>query len=143
MSEFLELVGSILTPALAEVGLLVTDTRAGDSFGDAYAVFDGQDFRVRVIRDRGQVFVDIASATEATNWFNLPIVAAVLGFEASNEAPGIDDETKLSWIATLVRSQAKNLEAAFTPAHYKRTKQRLEEAEERSKVMRFGIGKDH
>jgi hypothetical protein len=138
MSEFLDQVRSILVPSFEQLGLQLCDTRVGDSFGDAYAVFHGPQFRVRVLRDRGQVFVDFGSPADATNWFNMPIVARILGFSAGNEADGPDDRAKLGWVAALVRNQVSKLEAAFSPEHYSRSKALLERMEHSSVEARFG-----
>ena len=57
---------------------LADDTRR-DSFGDAIVDFESATLRVRVLRDRGQVFVDVSPADGPPAWFDLPLLVKYLG----------------------------------------------------------------
>lgn len=75
MSDFLPAVvhafQSLLDKGLLKVECSVYDREA---FGNAAVVLSGRNLRIRMIRDRGQVFAEAASSSFPTDWFPLQMV---------------------------------------------------------------------
>jgi hypothetical protein len=54
------------------------ETKVSSSFGDALEVFESEDFRLRFVSDRGQLFVEAGSKTGQNWWFDLNLLRAVI-----------------------------------------------------------------
>ena len=80
VSDFLQIVteafGSLLTQGLLSVESSGYDARA---FGNSVVILGSQNFRVRVIQDRGEVFAETESRSHPDNWFPLQRVIRALG----------------------------------------------------------------
>ncbi|HEV8359467.1 MAG TPA: hypothetical protein VGR28_03325 [Candidatus Thermoplasmatota archaeon] len=63
---------------ILEAGFRITEARDEASFGDSYAVLEGHGVRVRVVRDRGQCWAEIASSAAPEAWTPFDDVCAVL-----------------------------------------------------------------
>jgi hypothetical protein len=48
------------------------------SFGNSYVVLNSRHFRLRLIRDRGQVMGEVASLSEPENWWSLILVSEII-----------------------------------------------------------------
>jgi len=48
------------------------------SFGNSYVVLNSCHFRLRLIRDRGEVFGEVASLSEPENWWCLILVSEII-----------------------------------------------------------------
>jgi hypothetical protein len=63
----------------ADLGLRLVDARYDDEvFGNAYVTLEGNDLRVRVVKDRGLVSVEV-SPTADTRWWPLDMVSELIG----------------------------------------------------------------
>lgn len=93
-----------------------------DMFGNALMVLERAPLRIRVVNDRGDVYVDAASSTEPQNWFD---VVAVLG-EAS-PATSSDLISRLKEHAAFVESHLSRLADALGPNLIETKKRLLEQ----------------
>jgi hypothetical protein len=60
---------------LEEFGFLITeDRRLTESFGNSYVTLQSSTLWVRFVRDRGQVWAEVAAAAAPTNWYPLRFV---------------------------------------------------------------------
>lgn len=80
MADFIELVSKAFRPML-DSGLLSEIEAVQDDavFGNASVVLGGNAFRLRFIRDRNDMWVDVASEIAPNQWFPIERVLAVLG----------------------------------------------------------------
>lgn len=71
-----------------------TDSGAAQSFGgDAYVVISSDRLRMRFVRDRGQIFLDLqeVGAGEKGEWFSLDLVRRLLTDQRQDSAVMNDD----------------------------------------------------
>jgi len=80
MSDFLPAVVQAFQ-SLLDKGLLKVETSVYDreAFGNGAVVLSGRNLRIRMIRDRGQVFAEAASCSLARDWFPLQMVLRAVG----------------------------------------------------------------
>ena len=62
---FLDRVNVELMPAIAPLGFAVVQSSVADSFDNASVELEGLAFRLRALRERGDVFVDIGAQRAA------------------------------------------------------------------------------
>src|ERR1044071_6765853 len=89
MENLLEATNSILLPALLPMAWRVVERRESHSFSDALVVLQFNELRLRVVRDKGIIFVDFGSAASPADWFDSAVVVEYLGLSASG---GFHDE---------------------------------------------------
>ena len=78
-NEFLEYVQRAFAKLAAERALrLHAAAYDAEAFGNAIVVLEGDDYSIRVVRDRSQVFVDLASPIDLENWHMLNRLLAVV-----------------------------------------------------------------
>jgi hypothetical protein len=63
----LDLVNTELLPRIAPLGFKVVETDVSESFDNAAVTLQGPAFRVRVVRERSIVFVDLGPNARARN----------------------------------------------------------------------------
>jgi hypothetical protein len=78
MSSFTGQVYSEFKTTLDDLSFqLIEDTYDEECFGNSVLVFRSKEFRLRFIRDRGQIFIDIGAASYS-KWYSLEEVLNVL-----------------------------------------------------------------
>lgn len=103
---------------LFDAGFRCVEERSEASFGDACVVFEGDGVRVRVVRDRGQSWADIASSRAPTAWMAFDDVCAAL-FGATPPVPLTLDAAmkqlreRLPAVAPRVRDEGPALQATL------------------------------
>jgi len=120
-SEFLEEVRSAFDPLLRRGDLTISsslyDARA---FGNALVDLAGQNFHVRVVRDRGEVFADVRSSA-STEWTSLERALRAVGVVDAPE-PGL---LSVAQVAKLMEEQISALESGFAPGSVAETEREL------------------
>lgn len=100
-------------------------------FGNTVVVLESESVLVRVVRDRGQVFVEIASVAEPGNWYPLDrVIEATAG--SGVEPPG-GTPMALEVASSLIEENYSRLTAALDPHCYFETKRELERLGELAK----------
>lgn len=69
---------SNLQDFLSKHGFTKLQSSSGNAFGDSEDVFKKGRLQIRVVRDRGQTFVDICKS-ESEGWFDLPLILGLIG----------------------------------------------------------------
>lgn len=121
---------------LSTNGLQVVEDRFDpDYFGDSFLVIANERIRVRLVRDKGQVFGDIGSCSEPDVWWQL---ADILPCMERGTTPPPRIELNLSCVMQVFAENYADLETAFSAQQYPATRGLLEHAlAERAK--RFGL----
>jgi negative regulator of replication initiation len=88
MSDLLQAVTAALN-ALITTGVLAVEASTYDAkaFGNAVVVLRGRTLRVRFLRDRSQVFVELACLGLPEEWHSLQRVLAAVGAPGPAEGP--------------------------------------------------------
>jgi len=124
VSDFLEDVTRAFGGLIAKGALALASHRHDAAmFGNAIVVLAGGDVRIRLVRDRGDVFADAASAQSAEDWAPLERVLEAVG------APDPPPEGAMTTMraAALVERHVAALAAGLAPARADTTRGRLAE----------------
>jgi hypothetical protein len=117
-----------------ELGLQITDNDFNPkSFGDSFVILESPALRVRFVRDRGQVSVEVASLADPRTWWHLEHVCEVISGQTAESG------FELSAAADLLRRNFKAL-TDYLGSKYNDTKQELErraEIRKRAFLKRF------
>lgn len=122
MSDFLKAVSDAFSAATMGGRLKVESSRYdAQAFGNAFVVLAGANLRVRVIRDRDDVFADAASCVEPEDWYPLQRVIRAVGVSP----PPPEGLLSPAETARLVECNFSALDAGLAPDAWNRTKAKL------------------
>lgn len=80
-----------LCPLLAEVacrnGWTIAKEDRSSSFGNALVELEGSDFYTQVVRDRGDVSINLAPIGKRKKWTNLETILTFIGEDVPSRAP--------------------------------------------------------
>ena len=138
MSEdFLHQVGSAFS-FLTKGGYVVSDRLVATSFDNALVDFSGHEMKVRVIRERSQVFIDFAAMVDPETWFDLDIVLRLLDADTESRRVVGSGEASVEALAAVLQQYLSSIEIAFETKNYPTTKQKLAALQEKRADERFG-----
>jgi hypothetical protein len=124
-SDFRRKVGSAFAKApFGREFRMLSGGYAAEDFGNAIVVLESEDYSIRFVRDRGQVFIDLASPSDPGNWHGLGRVLVALSGQPGEEiwSGAIDLDEGVSTI----EAQHHRLVEALGPSHYSRTLAEIE-----------------
>ena len=129
-SDFLVRVTSAFNNLLVR-GALKLESSLYDpkAFGNAAVTLVGKNFKIRLIRDRGDMIADAASAADPENWFPLERVLSAIGI---SPAP-LEGLLPPEQAAELVESYLNDLERDFDQSHIEQTRRALRQ------IKRFAL----
>jgi hypothetical protein len=96
-----------------------------EDFGNALVVLESDSYSIRLIRDRGQVFVELASPEEPGNWYGLGRVLAVLRGEPEEEETW-SGSVNLDDAAAVLEKYHAGLSGILESGRYARTRAELD-----------------
>jgi hypothetical protein len=99
------------------------------AFGDELLFFDSTSLRVRVVRDRDQVFVDIASQYRPDHWWDIDLVGEVLRLK-DGTSPVERRPSQVQRLGRILREEYGAIELAFGEEHFSETAEALDRAGE-------------
>lgn len=109
-----------------------------EHFGDALLVLGDPEIRLRLVRDRGQLFIDVAAPGTADEWWDLPLVLEFAGAPLPPELGGVLPSLAEA-LAVIERSYARVV-ALFSPERRLHTLQHLAALRRQRVDSRFGAG---
>jgi hypothetical protein len=116
--------------ALAHGGLaakLISERFDPAHFGDAEVVLAIHDLVLRLTRDRGQYFLDLASAQAPTRFFPLSDIEVAFGWRPAGHEADAANESLEQQLARL-QSRFSELTAAFSPSSFADTLKAVDSA---------------
>lgn len=102
------------------------DVGAADSFGDAHAELHGDLLKVRVVRDRGQLFGSIGPRG-SRDWFDLDLALCAVGAADTARQMIGGGQKSLAQLVQAVETHAQEFVAAFQQDNYAAFRQRVAE----------------
>lgn len=139
MSEdLLDLVNAELLPVIAPLGFAVVQSETSPSFDNANVVLQAPALRLRVVRERGQVFLDIGPHSEPGTWFDSAVVMDYLGLSSSAGFHDEDARGMLRGAGAFVTSMWRELTANFSSQQLAVTKKELRSLAEQRAAKLFG-----
>jgi hypothetical protein len=115
-----------------DAGYRLLDSEEGDSFDNAEVYFGSDRFRVRILRDRGQVFIDFAPPDGPPYWFDMPLLLRYLGYEALADTYVRSAQRSLEVLANLLRPHLHELGDLYAQDRQERTLRDLKALQESS-----------
>jgi hypothetical protein len=109
-----------------------------EHFGDALLVLANPEIRLRLVRDRGQLFVDVAAPGTADDWWDLPLVLELAGDPLPRDLGGVLPSPAEA-LAVIERHYAR-IVALFSPEQRPHTLPRLAALRRRRAESRLGAG---
>jgi hypothetical protein len=138
MSEtLLSLVESNLLPGVDSLGMSVLTHEESGSFDNALVVLQAGDIRIRIVRERSQVFVDFGSSGEPAVWFDSAVVMEYFGLSETAGWHDRDGIGVLRGLAEFLRVFQGELATRLSPANFPVTKQGLTSVREEQATRRF------
>jgi hypothetical protein len=137
--SLLALVHECLMPALAPPGFMVAHSDTGRSFDDAMVTLAARDLRVRIVRDRNQLFADFGPVAEPNSWFESAVILDYLGLSAEADFHDRDARAVLRDIGSFVNTFRPELAAMFSSARLAKTTDALTRLKKVRAEMRFGV----
>lgn len=103
---------------------LISPKTDDSAFGDSSIVLEGHGLRIRISRDRGQEFVEVASKHHPDEWFDLSLLLQAFGpREMCLELTDLEIE------APLLEGVLPKLEKALAEENWEATYRKLKELE--------------
>ena len=99
------------------------------NFGNAAAVFEIGNLRLRFIRDRGQDFVDLGSSISPGQYYLFDDVSLMMGWENLKEIVGADKPISVTRALRYVQNDLNKLDKAFSAEEIMSTNAKLKSAE--------------
>jgi hypothetical protein len=99
------------------------------AFGDELVIFDSTSLRARMVRDRGDVFIDVASQNQPDRWWDLDLVGQVLRLKDPAGAAETQP-ARVQRLGRILREEFGALERAFSEEHVSETADALDQAAE-------------
>ena len=119
-------------------GFRVVSHEARPSFGDALADFESPTLRVRVLRDRGQIFIDVAPAQDPPSWFDLPLLLTFLGEPDAAASLLAGGQSDMREVAALLRAHYDDIERTLGQSRSPDVVRRLGQLRLARAAARFG-----
>lgn len=136
--DLLELVRTALIPALAPRSFEVVESETAESFDNAYVVVQAPELRIRILRERSQIFADFGSPSEPNTWFDSAVIMDHLGLSTDGGFHDSDARGVLHGVSTFVAACWTALTEMFDQSHLGATKQELEVLKEKRAAKLFG-----
>jgi hypothetical protein len=120
-----------IVSAFASTGRLsalkLRDVAEPQVFDNAYAELDGGAIRIRVLRERGQVFGRIGPA-ETPEWYDLDLALDAVGAGDAARQWNASGQTSLPQLARLIENHLDDFVAAFRANVYDQFRLRVRDA---------------
>lgn len=101
----------------------VEEAYDAESFGDEILVFESRDLRLRFVKDRGDIYVDVAPTFEPESWIlledALELAGTVLQSLPTNRLP------KMTTLATSLKTNFELVRRMFTTDNFGITRQKI------------------
>jgi hypothetical protein len=99
-----------------------------DSFGNAQAVFRVDSLLMCLIRDRGQVFVEVGSADMPGRFYQFDDVSVAMGWRSTDDVFARKEPEQVGTILSKIRENFAELKQAFSASQEGFTRTRLVKA---------------
>ena len=109
-----------------------------DHFGNAVAELLSPSLRVRVTRDRGQIFVDLAPAFNG-EWFDVDTVLCLVHADDEAQALIRGGQDSVGQVAAAIHRYFSEIVAAFGHENYDSSARRMTQLMQQRSKRRFGV----
>ena len=103
-------------------GFKINKATSSDYFGDYFEILTSKLFQIRLIQDRSLQSMDISSALDKSNWYELSLVKALI-----NNEEKLDTVTTISEIQNFLIDNFSHIQDLFNRVNYPKTKSKLDD----------------
>jgi len=128
-----------LLPAALPIAMNIVTSSTSPWFGDSSVVLVADPLRVRIVRDKGQIFADFGSAAEPNYWFDSAVVFEYLGLSANASFHDEDVGASLRAIGGFVRTMGAELARLFAKESYDSRRHELDGVRKRQAEAQWGV----
>ena len=139
--DLLAHVEASLLPLLSSLHLKVIDHSESTSFDNASVTLEGGDLRVRIVRERSQVFVDLGPVWDPQTSFDSAVVMDYLGLSDDAGFHDRDAGAVMQGLGSFLRSFSGELSEKFSRADFAVTKAELTTLRNARAAARLGFEK--
>lgn len=107
------------------------------NFGDAYVDLKRKNVQIRIVRDRGEHFVQVGSTAEPEKWVSASLVLQLLNVREI--APYQLDASSATNLVRMIVGVVDQLESAFSKSEWPSTSTKLKELQLRRRKERLGF----
>ena len=136
--DLLSQVRSEFLPLVPSYALEVVHHDESSSFGDATVILQAGDLRLRIVRERSQLFADLGSAADPGSWFDSTVVMDCLNISSNAGLHGRDGAAVLKGLANFLNTFRDELLTTFSRSEFPRTKGALVSVRDARAAARFG-----
>jgi hypothetical protein len=136
--SFRRLATSFIQPFQRHGFTILEEDYQAEVFGNAYAMFENS-FRLRLTRDRGQLFVEVGPKTDPerrNDWYDLRLVLKFLGDDVDME--GVN-EASIDQIRTGLDAKYQTVSSLFSQNNFAATKAQLDAYREQRIKQLFNL----
>jgi hypothetical protein len=137
-NDLLRAVESVLLPRVRHLGLGVAEHQEGSSFDNATVTLASGDVRVRVVRERSIVHMEVASVHSPHAWVDSAVLMEHLGLSKVAGFHGLAVEGVLEGIGSFLKSSWADLERLFDKGSFRETNRALDVLREERSARRWG-----
>jgi len=128
-SSFSNIVRTAFGKLISSYGFkIVEDQHDSSNFGNAVVVLDSSDFRIRLVKDRDQIFGEVASYSEPETWYGIDRLYEVINLKPIPKQSGSIDD-----IVAAIEKDLVRIEHSLHPMRFSATKKELERIGELAK----------
>lgn len=138
-NDLMDVVEAIFLPAVASLGFAVVDEETSSSFDNATVTLQADPLRLRIVRERSQVFVDFGSVVAPTTWFDSAVVLDYLELGKEGGFHQKDAERTTRALARLIHSVWGELVSKFSAQSFPETERALTILRNRRAAERLGF----
>ncbi len=136
--QLLDVVRTELLPVLATHDFRVVESEETSSFDNAYVILEGASLRLRVVRERAIVTLDVAPTCAPNAWVDSAVLIDYLGLSADAGFHSADVRDVARGIGRFIRSLVPDLQSVFDPNRWRETQRELEALKARRAKRLFG-----
>lgn len=140
-TDFVDEVRAALAALMEQWQFRLVETAQSRSFDNAFVVLQSDDVRMRIVRDRSQVFVDFASSTEPETWFDLDILLRLLK-SALPHVGALQAARNVADAAERIKKYYPEIRELFSASRFDENKVRLHALKRARTRERFGRDRD-
>jgi len=113
-------------PEVEGLGFVVVEHFHGGGFDNALVVLKSAVITVRIVRERSQLFMDVASVSHAEEWFDIDLIMRLLGHARPDHLALQASSEALVDFGGVIRTHFGKLVELFDNQAFDRTKEQLE-----------------
>lgn len=114
-----------LLPVTGSLGFEVVDHETSDAFDNASVTLKARDLRIRIVRERSQVFVDFGSVANPDLWFDSAVVFEWVGASRDGGFHDANLKSVLRGLGSFLRAFERELSSKFAKDVFSSTAQQL------------------